>query len=319
MRYRIQPRDSDLSQPAIGVRICKLIGLGLVVSFAIYLGVNIALAFVYTSAFTLVPCPANPRPPAGLPSPTEVFLQTRDGLAVPAWYFPPTNGAVIIALDGPRGAIGSGVPPIDFLVRQGFGVLQIGSRACVKPKRAAVTLGGKELWDVEAALHFLKTQPFVNRIGVFGFSMGGATAIRSAARYPEIEAIIAEGGYFNLGEDIVEPDLLEPIARKVFLYTVAFALWTQTGVNPWELSPVDDLPMISPRPVYLIYGEHEIASGRGALQYQAARQPKDLWIVPGGGHGRNHLVAPEEYQQRVSTFFIETLLNNAPAVQQPAK
>lgn len=146
-RYRNQSPDRDLSQPAFGVRICKLIGFGLVVSSAIYLDINIALAFVYTSVFTLAPCPTNPIPPAGLPSPTEVFLKTRDGLAVPVWYYPPTNGAVIIALDGPRGAVGSGVPPIDFLVRQGFGVIQIGSRACVKPKRAPVTLGGKELWN----------------------------------------------------------------------------------------------------------------------------------------------------------------------------
>jgi fermentation-respiration switch protein FrsA (DUF1100 family) len=159
--------------------------------------------------------------------------------------------------------------------------------------------------DAAAGLAFLHTRAEVDpaRVGIFGFSMGGAGAIRTAARYPEISAVVAEGGYFNLGRDFVEPEVDEPLVRKVFLYTIAGVFWLRTGVNPWEVSPVDDIGAISPRPVLLIYGEREAASGRAQMQLDAAGEPKALWIVPGGDHGQNHRVAPEEYARHVVEFF----------------
>jgi hypothetical protein len=59
--------------------------------------------------------------------------------------------------------------------------------------------------------------------------------------------------------------------------------------------------------VLLIYGEHELFAGRGDLQYATANEPKDLWIVPGGDHGNNHITLPQEYQTRVLGFFRFTL------------
>ena len=96
--------------------------------------------------------------------------------------------------------------------------------------------------------------------------------------------------------------------EKLLRWTVAGVFWARTGVNPWESSPVDDLPSISPRAVLLIYGEHEADTGGGWVQYEAAGEPKDIWIVPGGNHGTNYSVAREEYEVRVLAFFGEWLL-----------
>jgi fermentation-respiration switch protein FrsA (DUF1100 family) len=89
---------------------------------------------------------------------------------------------------------------------------------------------------------------------------------------------------------------------------VAASYWLQSGTNPWQVSPIDDLPAISPRPILLIYGESEIASGRAYDQFAAASQPKELWVVPGGDHGRNYAQSPAEYEQRVLAFFDRYLL-----------
>ena len=98
---------------------------------------------------------------------------------------------------------------------------------------------------------------------------------------------MAEGGYFNLGKDFVGTDAASNLLRTAVLYSVAASYWLQSGTNPWQVSPIDDLPAISPRPILLIYGELEIASGRAYDQFAAASQPKELWVVPGGDHGRN--------------------------------
>jgi fermentation-respiration switch protein FrsA (DUF1100 family) len=184
--------------------------------------------------------------------------------------------------------------------------LQIDNRACARPG-APVTLGGKELYDAEAGLAFLLSRPEVEEIGVYGFSMGGAAAIRLAARHVEISAVVAEGGYFNLGDDLVEPDSRLNVLHRVFLYTIAVSYWLQTGVNPWEISPIDDLPEISPRPIFLLYGEGEAASGRAQAQFEAAQEPKSLWIVPGGAHGSNYVASPGEFRHRVTDFFSSAL------------
>jgi len=58
------------------------------------------------------------------------------------------------------------------MVRQGFGVILVDSRACAKPP-AMVTLGVQELQVIETALEFLMSQPDVSNIGIIGFSWVG--------------------------------------------------------------------------------------------------------------------------------------------------
>jgi len=288
------------------VRLLRLTGFACLAGIVAYAGVNIGLAWIYAHALTHPGCRAEPVPLSGVSPPEEVWLETRDGLSLRSWYYPGQNGAAILTLGGMGGTLGESPPPVEFLIQEGYGILQIDSRACAQPA-AHVTLGAKELWDGEAGLVFLEGLPEVDAIGVFGFSMGASTAIRLAARHETIAAVVAEGGYFNLGDDFVEPDQGENLPRRVFLYSIAWSYWLQSGVNPWMVSPIEDLPEISPRPVFLIYGEGEAASGRAMNQYAAAKDPKTLWIVPGGGHGANYAASPGEYRRRISEFFASGL------------
>lgn len=290
-------------------RIIRPIRLGLFAIFAAilsYLAVNCILAWNYIDRFTRPGCQETPAYLENLPKPIETILLSDDGTRLRGWYYPSRNGVALIALGGPIGSLGTRLPPIDFLVRAGYGVLQIDSRACARPA-ARVTLGANEVLDAQAGLNFLLSRPEVEHIAAIGFSMGGATAIRLAARQTEIEAVIAEGGYFNLGDDITEPGQPKSIPMSVLLHTIAWVYRWQTGFDPWQVSPVDDLPQISPRAVFLIYGEKEIESGRAQLQFAAAKEPKELWIVVGGDHGKNYLAAREEYEQRILKF-LEPLL-----------
>jgi pimeloyl-ACP methyl ester carboxylesterase len=293
-------------QPARWIRLAAFAAL---VSLCFYIMIDIGLAWMYVHELTSPGCFGSPQPLSRHPGYQAIVLNPKDGIALDAWFYPPENSVALLALGGPGGALGDRLPPVEFLLDQGYGVLQVGSRACARPP-STVTLGANELADAQAGLEFLAAQPKVERIGVFGYSMGGATAIRLAARQPQIRSVVAEGGYFNLGKDIIEPGLPKPIPEELLLYTIAGFFWIRSGENPFQVSPIDDLPQISPRPLLLIYGEHELAGGRGDLQSAAARQPKEIWVVPGGGHGQNHLVRPAEYQDRILRFFEESLLNH---------
>jgi dipeptidyl aminopeptidase/acylaminoacyl peptidase len=283
----------------------RLIIFTVLALLAAYILTNATLAWFYVSDLTHPPCQEQPQTIPGLMPPETVKLQTQtlegEVLDLRAWYYPPQNGVAILALGGVEGALGENLPPVSFLVQEGYGALQIDSRMCALPS-TQITLGADEITDVAAGLDFLLNQPEVEHIGAIGYSMGASAVVRAAARHPEIEAVIAEGGYHNLGDDIVKLDApLSP--RKVLLYGVASAYWLQTGWNPWQVSPIDDLAHISPRPLLLIYGEEEAASGEALRQFSVANEPKQLWIVPGGSHGKNYLVAPQDYRRRVLNFY----------------
>jgi dipeptidyl aminopeptidase/acylaminoacyl peptidase len=276
---------------------------GLILLLSWLLG-NTISAYLFVRALTHPGC----APVAPLPyEHVDIWLDV-EGASIPAIYYPSQNGAAIIALGGLRSAQGNQLPPVAFLLDAGYGVVQVGSRACAKPARP-VTLGAREIKEGEAALRYLQTQSNMDstQIGLFGFSMGGVGAIRLAAQQPSIAAVVAEGGYYNLGNDFTEPRAWDGIFREVFLASAAGMYWMQTGVNPWMVSPIDDIEIIAPRPVLLIYGEHEAKSGRAQMQFAAANEPKTLWIVPDGTHGTNHAIAPIEYEARVLAFFADAL------------
>ena len=300
------PDDWAQRRGAVSQRLLRLAAFATLAGILVYLIINTGLAWMYVYVLEHPACQDDPQRFSNSPVPEEHWLKTRDGLSLRAWYYPSKNGAAVLALGGLGGALGDNLPQVDFLEEEGFGVLQIDSRACARP-RAPVTLGAKELFDAEAGLAFLLSRPEVEVIGVYGFSMGGAAAIRLAARHAEVAAVVAEGGYFNLGDDLIEPDSRLNALHRAFLYTIAASYWLQTGMNPWEISPIDDLPEISPRPVFLIYGEGEAASGRAQAQFEAAREPKSLWVVPGGAHGINYAASPGEFRHRVTEFFSSTL------------
>jgi dipeptidyl aminopeptidase/acylaminoacyl peptidase len=288
------------------IRVLRLTILAVAVAVVI---LDAALSWIYVRALIWPICVGeHPRIP-GARSAEEIYLRTVDGPQLRAWYYPSENSAAIITLGGTGGALGENLPLAGPLIAEGYGILQIDSRACANPP-STVTLGFLEADDARAGLAYLKSRPDVDpsRVGLYGFSMGGVAAIRAAARNPEIAGVVAEGGYYNLGGDIVEAGRSQPLSRRIFLFSIAGMFWLQTGINPWASSPIDDLPKLSPLPILLIYGENEVDASRAFEQFAAANEPKELWVVPGGSHGGNHLAAPEEYRRRVIHFFDNQLL-----------
>jgi len=286
-------------------RYLRIILLTVIGSITIYALFNLVCSWLYTYFLTHPPC-SIPIPLSDNYLYEEVWLHTMDDHEIRVWYYPPRNKIVIISLGGVEGSLGNRLPPVSFLLDNGYGILQIDSRTCAKP-HAKVTLGANEILDAEAALLFLRDKTEVERIGIFGYSMGAATAIRLAARHREIASVIAEGGFFNLGNDIVEPEVSLSFPHRFFLYSIAYTFWVNTKVNPWEISPIDDINNISPRPILLIFGEHEVTSAHAYEQYHAARESKYLWIVPNGEQGNNHAINPVEYQKRVISFVEHSL------------
>lgn len=233
----------------------------------------------------------------------DVELLTEDHVRLSAWYTPPQNGAVILVAHGYGDK-----RPEDFyalFASHGYGVLAWDFRAHGKSEGEFSSLGYYETLDAKAALEFALAQPGVEHIGAWGGSMGAATMIRAAARYPEIEALVADSPYATL-EDEMDLRVPFPIMRGL----IRFFAERKTGVTLDWVRPVDDIARISPRPVLLIQG---LADGMVPLNsaqrlYDAARAPHQLWEEKDVPHLNMYAYYKTRYTKRVLKFFDEYLL-----------
>jgi pimeloyl-ACP methyl ester carboxylesterase len=273
--------------------------------------VSLLLSSRYVSALVGYTCPATGPLPEDLGlAARPVTLRTGDGLTLSGSYVPGENGAAVILLEG-LGARGGLWAEGQMLARHGYGLLAFDWRGCGASDPAPHTLGFQETYDLLAAVDYLSGEPGVNAIGALGFSMGGAVAIRAAAAEPRIQAVVAMGSYHDLEEEIYGAGDEHPLLSAVFEREVAWLFQRRLGVDLAERAqPVDAVGRLSPRPLLLIYGEFEEAlpPPSGALLFQAAGEPKELWILPGVSHGGYLQAQAVEFERRVVGFFDRVLL-----------
>ncbi|MBI5930584.1 MAG: prolyl oligopeptidase family serine peptidase [Chloroflexi bacterium] len=226
-----------------------------------------------------------------------------------AYFVPSTNGATIIVPPAHRSGLNNRLAEADVLIRHGYGVLGFESRVCAKI--GSSSLGYKEVSEVGDALHYLQTRSDVDsqKIGILGFSSAGATSIMAAARYPKIKAVVAEGGYADMG-GLVDGNarLRYPDTLIRFSIRVSYRLFA--GISIEKLSPVNVIKDIYPRPILLIYGTEEPSLPGAHKERKAAGDNAELWVVEGAIHGGYMAVAAAEYEQRVIEFFNRALLQS---------
>ena len=233
----------------------------------------------------------------------QVDLYTADGIRLAAWYTPPRKGAVILVAHG----FGDQRPEwvYEMLARKGYGVLAWDARAHGESGGEISTVGSLEVLDVKAALEYALAQPNVTRVGAWGGSMGAATLIRAAAQYPEIEALFLDSSFASMEDEfdyLVPYPILNPLAKIL--------AEIRTGISLEEISPVEAIGKISPRPVYIVHstGDKVAPPDAGERLYHAAREPKFLWLEQGVSHQQIYLANPLRYKKRLIGFFDEWLL-----------
>jgi dipeptidyl aminopeptidase/acylaminoacyl peptidase len=237
-----------------------------------------------------------------------VTLSPEDDFTLNGWFAAGENGAGVIILPGAWAGENTMYQEMEFFHEAGYSVMTYATRSCANPPQRT-TLGYVEVADLKAALDYMSARPEVDRIGVFGHSMGGATAILTAAEDERIRAVIVTGNYADLADDVRRDDGREqsPLEWWIRGWIERFYEW-KTGVNIENVSPISVIGQISPRPVFLVHGSRELGDTRGEEQFAAAGDPKEFWIVEGARHGQYAREATfDEYAARSITFFDEYL------------
>jgi dipeptidyl aminopeptidase/acylaminoacyl peptidase len=299
---------------SLGFRLLRALAIGLSLSAVLVLSLPFGAGAGLLFGITLPGCGTTPDPAArGLAYRTVSFPSSEFAAPVRAYFFPPAlppPAPVIIA--APTGSVQAAdrIEAITTFLDAGYAVLAHDGRGCVAPA-AADSLGYRDAALIEDAYAYLVTEANAlgidpMRIGVHGFSAGGAAALLATARLPDAAGGIDEGSYYdfdaNLFSDTQTLGLLAPLFRAgaVSAYRLA------TGDPIEVLDPYRAIPMIAPRPLLLVYGTAEPGLAGGRLMLDAARaagSDAELLELAGVGHGDYPFVAPEPYHAALRAFW----------------
>lgn len=198
----------------------------------------------------------------------------------------------------------------ELLLRQGYNVVMMDSRAHGESGGSMATYGWKERYDTVSITDALYSTEKVRHLGALGVSMGAAIALQSAAVEPRIEGVVAEDPFADLREvsyDYAGLHFSPFLGKTLFLPATIFAMSEMAragGFPPDAVSP-EDAVAAQPFPILLICGTRDrtIPCRHAEDIYYKARGPKELWIVEGGEHASALGRAPLEYENRVIRFF----------------
>jgi fermentation-respiration switch protein FrsA (DUF1100 family) len=132
----------------------------------------------------------------------------------------------------------------------------------------------------------------------------------AAAADPRIKAVVADSAWARW-EDWLRPSLHEmlvsPNARFTPLSLKLVELRTPTRFE--ELEPEQVVARLSPRPLLLVHGDADdvVPYEDSERNFAAAREPKELWRIPGAGHGKTLEPGGALSEPRVAAFFKQAL------------
>jgi uncharacterized protein len=247
----------------------------------------------------------------------EVVVESRTGATLSGRFFKGRTPATIILVHGYSGNQDEMLPLADELHEAGFTVFTYDQRGS-GGSSGEVTFGGREQDDLLSVVDHLASRPDVDRgrIGAFGFSMGGSTVLMASAREPRIKAVGADSAWSDV-RHWLRPSVGAVFTRPRDRFNALSLKLAElrTGIDLDDLRPVDVVGDVSPRPLLLIHGTADdvVFPSESERNYEAAKEPKELLLVPDAGHGDT--IAPGEASRlsEVVEFFQRALVSKKAA------
>jgi pimeloyl-ACP methyl ester carboxylesterase len=221
---------------------------------------------------------------------TTATLVTQDGVPIDSVHLPgPRDLAIVMA----HGFTQSWTRPMVWKIAKRFnravGVVTFDFRGHGRSGGLS-TLGDKEINDLDVAVRYARQLGY-ERVATVGFSMGGSVVLRQGGLLGGVDAVVSVSGpghwYYRGTEPMrrvhfaAEKRLGRLVARYFLATRISPAPW-----NPEPVPPAEAAARISPVPLLIVHGDMDLyfPPEHARQLYAGAREPKDLWLIPGFGH-----------------------------------
>lgn len=231
----------------------------------------------------------------------EVELKSTDGLKLSGWLIPNNKTkATIIIMHGYPADKNNLLGIAEFLAKD-FNVFLFDFRSFGQSEGKYTTAGYLEKNDLSGAIQYLEKEKNLTKLGLYGFSLGGAVALM--ADHKNIKAIVADSAYAKLSNIVRHMYGAFLVFKHPLAYLTKIYGFLFLKMNIDDVSPADTIKSIK-APILLIHAEKDsqIPVSEAYLLHDANKKAQ-LWIVENAGHGMTHSINPEEYEKRVVGFF----------------
>jgi len=250
---------------------------------------------------------------------SEIMIQSRtEGINLSGWWIPAEENVsqpapTVIIQHGLRSSKASYqvLMSAGMLHRNGFNTVMIDLRdhgmSTIEDNR--VSIGTKEYIDVMSLVDWLIENKSIpeHKIGMLGNSMGAGTAAIAFGQDIRIHAVVLDSGYLNL--DVIVEEELERENYPIWLSNGAlFSAWLFGGEALLEPSPTSAFEEAGQRPIYIIHGRTDdrvdVHHSEDMLELaEELNVNATAWFLEDTGHVEAKLLYPEEYEQRLVSFF----------------
>lgn len=297
-------------------KLIMIAGIFLVSVFLIYSGVCLFIANSVISSMADVRVEKNAATLAdyGLTG-EQISVTSADGIEINAYIVPnPQARGNVLILHGMHGMDATSLfDYASFIYQAGFSPVVVDMRAHGKSGGESLSFGYLEPLDVRAVVEYLdQDHRFAHRpVILYGLSMGGSTALNTAAAYQGIDGVVAISPFYSIQnqvQDYMARDGAPGFFIKSFMPYVNLVLRFKFGISPGKESPGQLVRALRDIPVLIAHGEEDSQTAfyQGEKLYQAtASANKQFWPVPGAEHLIVEDVLGQEsqwYRQQILDF-----------------
>jgi len=241
----------------------------------------------------------------------DVYFQTEDNLRLAGWFLPAgldARGTIIVMHGYPANK--ADALNWSLFLQDKYNVLLFDFRYFGSSEGKYTTIGWNEKKDLKAAVDYLNTRTDIDqeKIGVMGFSMGGAVGIMHGSVDPRIKAIVADSAYASL--DLLVNNMFAKFGflQQPMIWSLEqWANW-RIGIKPGDVSTIKAAAQ-SKTPLLLIHGtaDQEIPVEHSRQIFGVSQGNSELWEIEGADHGEAYFNEKTLYEAKVNGFFENNL------------
>ena len=243
------------------------------------------------------------------PPPTDISfeattIQSESGSSLAAWYaLPPSASATVVLLHPVRSDRRAMIGRAEMLHDRGFAVLLVDMQAHGESQGGNITIGFLEKLDVTAAVGFVKQNHPNHKIGIDGWSLGGAATLLASPM--DVDAIVIESVYPTVTDAVYDrvEMRLGPL-KHIVAPALLCQLKPRLGISPADLRPIDFMAKVD-CPLLVMTGDADAHTplDETLRMFDEAVEPKRLVVFPGAEHEDLLEFDRHRYVSEVGNFF----------------
>jgi len=193
------------------------------------------------------------------------------------------------------------------MVPHGFDCVFYDSRGNGDSGGRYCTYGQEEKYDLRKVLDAVADRGVdTSQVAVVGHSMGAATAVYAATLDARIKALVLEACYRDLPTAVRDyarifvPFLPDGVIRAAIRRAAA-----KGEFDPYKLSPLDTIAEAT-QPALIVQGtaDRRIKPRYARELFVAKPEPKELYMIEGGRHGRLPFQGGEAYAAKLEAWLL---------------